>query len=72
MTPSPKARAGILRRAYAAYGLICLVLGILSTGWLVLMAHEWILPWKSLAVMAPPGARPGPPAMPDKCPPAQK
>ncbi len=39
---------------YRGLGLVAFVLGVLSTGWLVLMAGQWAMPWSSLAITAPP------------------
>jgi len=44
------------RHLFTALGIVSLFLGITSTGWLVLIVDQWALPWKSLAVMAPPPA----------------
>lgn len=61
--PTPK-NAGVLRKLYTLLGIVALVLGVLSTGWLIVMVDQWLVPWSSLAVMAPPGAPPpgAPPA----------
>ena len=48
------AQGGIGRSLYRALGILALVLWILSTGWLVLMAGQWAIPWSSLAITAPP------------------
>lgn len=37
-----------------ALGLIAVVLGILSTFWLIGMVDQWLIPWSSLALTAPP------------------
>lgn len=37
-----------------ALGLIAIVLGILSTFWLIGMVDQWLIPWSSLALTAPP------------------
>ncbi len=53
------------RYAFTLLGVTALILGIISTGWLVLMVRQWAMPWSSLSVLAPPGAplyAPKPPA----------
>lgn len=55
---TPRRAGGILRTLFTLMGIASLVLGVLSTGWLALMAGQWALPWSSLAVMAPPGGPP--------------
>lgn len=32
-------------------GYIAVILGILSTGWLILMINQWLLPWSSLGIL---------------------
>jgi len=61
MTQPHDRSATLARHLFTALGLLSLVLGILSTGWLALMAGQWALPWSSLAVMAPPSHSAPPP-----------
>jgi len=42
------------RSAFHALGAVALILGILSTGWLVGMVDQWLIPWSSLSLTAPP------------------
>ena len=51
-TPNPA--GGTATTLFTLLGFAALVLGILSTGWLVGMAREWLISWSSLAVTAPP------------------
>jgi|GEM_PF-1284200 len=46
--------AGFGRAAFTALGVAAVVLGILSTGWLIGMVDQWLIPWSSLALTAPP------------------
>jgi hypothetical protein len=41
-------------KAIALLGVIALVIGGASTLWMIGMVHQWLIPWSSLAVLAPP------------------
>lgn len=41
------------RRAMAALGAIALVLGIASTGWMLAVVNQWLLPWSTFAIFLP-------------------
>lgn len=55
------ANAGFLcrmgRGLFFALGIVAFVLGVLSTGWMVLMMRQWAVPWSSLSITAPPGQK---------------
>lgn len=42
------------RAAFTAIGIVAVTLGVLSTGWLIGMVDQWLIPWSSLAITAPP------------------
>jgi hypothetical protein len=63
MTQETASAGPLARLLFTVLGVVSIVLGVLSTGWLVLMIHQWAMPWSSLAITMPPGAHmPGPPA----------
>lgn len=39
------------REAINFIGYVAVILGILSTGWLILMINQWLLPWSSLGIL---------------------
>ncbi len=47
-------RLGFRSVAFTALGVVAMILGILSTGWLIGMADQWLIPWQSMAVLTPP------------------
>lgn len=38
----------------AIYAVIALFLGVTSTVWMIGMINQWLIPWSSLAILAPP------------------
>lgn len=60
MTESNLKKPGLFRKLFTLLGIISLILGVLSTGWLVLMTKQWLVPWSSLSIMEPPGVLPPP------------
>jgi hypothetical protein len=34
--------------------IISIVFGVTSTGWMIGMIHQWLIPWSSLAIIAHP------------------
>jgi len=61
MTVQTKPTGKILRGLFTALGIAALVLGVLSTTWLVALTKQWLLPWSSLSVLAPPKPPPAAP-----------
>lgn len=53
---TPQGAGGLATTLFTALGVVALVLGVLSTGWLIGMIGEWLIPWSSLALTAPPPA----------------
>lgn len=51
---APGTNAGWGNSLLLALGFVAVVLGVLSTGWLIGMAGQWLIPWSSLALTAPP------------------
>jgi len=50
-TPGPATRCAA---CFTALGVLAVLLGVLSTGWLIGMIDQWLIPWGSLAITAPP------------------
>jgi hypothetical protein len=40
-------------RAMAALAGLALVLGVISTGWMVAVVNQWLLPWSTFAIFLP-------------------
>jgi hypothetical protein len=34
--------------------VISIIFGVTSTGWMIGMIHQWLIPWSSLAIIAHP------------------
>jgi hypothetical protein len=46
--------AAVKRWGLIALGVFSVVVGGISTLWLIGMVHQWLIPWSSLAILAPP------------------
>lgn len=52
--PAGTAGAGFAHRSMQVLAVLAIVLGILSTGWLIGMLHQWLIPWSSFSVFLVP------------------
>lgn len=50
-------RRATKRRAIALLAGLALILGVTSTGWMVAVTKEWLLPWSSFKIFLPAGAK---------------
>lgn len=41
------------RRMMAAMAALALLLGVVSTGWMIAVVNQWLLPWSSFAIFLP-------------------
>ncbi|MBN8829286.1 MAG: hypothetical protein J0G94_01350 [Sphingomonadales bacterium] len=41
------------RRAMIALAVLALVLGVTSTGWMVAVVNQWLLPWSTFRIFLP-------------------
>lgn len=44
------------RKAMVALACLALFLGVTSTGWMIAVVHQWLLPWSSFRIFLPAGA----------------
>lgn len=41
------------RKALAGLGALAILLGIASTGWMIAVVNQWLLPWSTFAIFLP-------------------
>lgn len=45
--------AELKRKAMVVIAVLSLILGVISTGWMLGAVRQWLIPWKSFAIFLP-------------------